>query len=569
MARKMMSKILLPFVFLVFCQGANAVAGDTKSATSSTITAVTVYLDRALVTRTISQRLLKGEHTVVFDNLPEAIDQNSVQANGEGNAILKDVKLKKEYYSTTTDEEKMKLNMKMQSLQDSLVDANDILVDASKEQKMTEELLDKIMIRISAVSGNDKVLQPEPDPEKWMKMVANYRIKIDALNKQYRLTERRIRLFNEEINFIQTKLNSLGGSQEKSKTFAEVLIEVKEESNITVNFTYIVLGPSWYPVYDIRAFTDTKKVQITYQAMIQQNTTEDWSKVQIKLSTARANINGQQPTMNPWYISLYEPSIADESRDDVSKKSEMSQMYSNTMPLSETRAAEKSKPEEKIENIGINESTVELGATSAVFTVPGNNSIYSDNQPHKVSITTKEFDAYFRYSTVPKLMTYAFLKVKVKNTTDFPLLPGSTNVFLDNNFVSTSQMELVNPDQEFWTFLGVDEGIDVKYKNLKQYQDEEGLIKKKNKYVYDYLIEITNNKKTEEEIVVWDQIPIANSADIKVTLIAPDLSQENKDLKIDDLKNLEWFYKLKPGQQIKIPFKFNVEGPKDKAISGL
>jgi len=247
----------------------------------------------------------------------------------------------------------------------------------------------------------------------------------------------------------------------------------------------------------------------------------------------------------------------------------MSQMYSNTMPLSVTKAAEKTKLDEKSENIGINESTVELGATSAVFVVPGKNSINSDNQPHKVSITTKEFDAYFRYSTIPKLMAYAFLKVKVKNSTDFPLLPGSTNVFLDNNFVSTSQMELVNPDQEFWTFLGVDESIDVKYKNLKQYHDEEGIIKKKNKYVYDYLIEITNNKKTEEEIVVWDQIPIANSADIKVTLIEPDISNENKDLKIDDLKNLEWYYKLKPGQQIKIPFKFTVEGPKDKTISGL
>jgi len=569
MVRKLITEILLSVVFLVFFQGTFALTGDIKSNASSSITAVTVYLDRALVTRTITQKLFKGEHTVVFDNLPETIDQNSVQANGEGNAILKDVKLKKEYYSTTTDEEKKKLNIKIQALQDSLVDANDIIVDASKEQKMTEELLDKIMNRISVVSGNDKIPQPEPDPEKWMKMVADYRTKIDALNKQYRLTERRIRLFNEEINFVQTKLNSLGGSQEKSKTFAEVLIEVKEESNITVNFSYLVLGPSWYPVYDIRAFTDTKKMKITYQAMIQQNTSEDWSNVQIKLSTARANVNGQQPSLSPWYINLFEYPNESESRDDISKKSEMSQMYSNTMPLSVTKAAEKTKLDEKSENIGINESTVELGATSAVFVVPGKNSINSDNQPHKVSITTKEFDAYFRYSTIPKLMAYAFLKVKVKNSTDFPLLPGSTNVFLDNNFVSTSQMELVNPDQEFWTFLGVDESIDVKYKNLKQYHDEEGIIKKKNKYVYDYLIEITNNKKTEEEIVVWDQIPIANSADIKVTLIEPDISNENKDLKIDDLKNLEWYYKLKPGQQIKIPFKFTVEGPKDKTISGL
>ncbi len=567
MIKKTSFKIMLSLIFLIFYKGTTAFAADNKTNTSSSVSAVTVYLDRALVTRTISQRLTKGEHTLVFDNLPESIDQNSIQANGEGDAILKDVKLKKEYYSATTDEEKKKLNEKILALQDSLVDANDVISNANKEQKMTAELLEKIMVRITAVPTNEKVQLPEPDPEKWMKMVSNYRIKLDVLNKQIRLTERKIRLLNDQLNFFQTKIASLGGGQEKSKNFAEVLIEVKEESNISVNFSYIVYGPSWYPVYDIRAYTDSKKMRITYQAMIQQNTTEDWNNVQIKLSTAKANMNGQQPELSPWYVSLYEYPKRSESEESL-RKPEMAQMYSNSMPTEVSKALI-TREENKTGEIKINEASVELGATSAVFVVPGKNSISSDNQPHKVNIMTNEFDASFRYSTVPKLMTYAFLKAKVKNTTDYPLLPGSTNVFLDNNFISTSQLEQVNPDQEFWIFLGVDEGIELKYKNLKQYQDEEGLIVKKNKFVYDYMIEITNNKKSEEEIVVWDQIPIANSADIKVNLIAPDLSQENKDIKIDDYKYIEWFYKIKPAEKIRIPFKFTVEGPKDKTISGL
>ena len=563
----MILKLLQGAVCFVVIIGAITYAEDIKSNPSSSVTAVTVYLDRALVTRTISQHLSRGEHTLVFDNLPETIDQNSVQANGEGNAILRDVKLKKEFYPVITNEEKRDLTDKVLALQDSLVDANDIISNANKEQKITEELIEKIMNRISAVSTNDKVVQPEPDPEKWMKMVNNYRMRLDILNRQIRLTERKIRKFNDDINFIQTKINNLGGSQEKSKTFAEVLIDVKEESNIVVNFSYIVLGPSWYPVYDIRVFTDTKKMQITYQAMVQQNTTEDWNNVQIKLSTARANINGQQPSLNPWYVSLYEYPKENEYKDDRMKKAEMSQMYSNYIPSAEISS---SGPEsEKISNIIANDATVELGATSAVFVVPVKNTILSDNQPHKVNITTKEFDAVFRYSAVPKIMQYAFLKAKVKNTTEYPLLPGSSNVFLDNNFVSTSQLAQVNPDQEFWTFLGVDEGIEVKYKNLQQYQDKKGLINKKNLFVYDYQIEIANNKKTEEEIVIWDQIPIANSADIKVNLIAPEITDETKDIKIDEQKCIEWYYKLKPAEKVKIPFKFTVEGPKDKTISGL
>jgi hypothetical protein len=87
--------------------------------------------------------------------------------------------------------------------------------------------------------------------------------------------------------------------------------------------------------------------------------------------------------------------------------------------------------------------------------------------------------------------------------------------------------------------------------------------------VFDYIIEITNNKKTEEEIVVWDQIPIANSEDIKVTLIEPDMEKENNTVKMDDYKYLEWFYKVKPTEKIRIPFKFTVESPKNQNLSGM
>jgi len=95
------------------------------------------------------------------------------------------------------------------------------------------------------------------------------------------------------------------------------------------------------------------------------------------------------------------------------------------------------------------------------------------------------------------------------------------------------------------------------------------VITKKNKYIYDYIIEITSNKKNEEELVVWDQIPMSNSADIKVTLTEPDIEADKEHVKIDDYSYIEWFYKIKPKEKIKIPFKFTVEGPKNKTISGL
>ena len=560
---------LITILCLSFHPKSNAnMTTDKKDKPESTITAVTVFLDRAMVTRTISKRLNKGEHVFIFDNLPEAIEENSIQANGEGSAVLKDVKFKKEYYATITDDEKRGLNEKIIVLQDSLVDANDHIANATKEQKMVEVMLDKMMTSIAVVPSNEKE-HTEVNPDKWTKMITYYRKKLDDLNKEIRTTERKIRNYNDEIRMVQAKINSLGGYQEKAKNIVEVLIDVtKDESDVLVNLVYMVHGPGWYPVYDLRVFSDTKKMSITYQAMIQQNTTEDWNNVKIKLSTARANMSGQQPSLSPWYLNFYEYARDDASEDKKMRKASMSQMH-NAMPSAGAVSQDRAEAEAPAPIIAMEQATVEAGATAAVFVVPGKNTIRSDNQQHKVTMMMNDFDAVFRYSTVPKLMQYAYLKAKVKNTTDFPLLPGTTNVFLDNNFVSTSKLDLVNTDQEFWTFLGIDEGIEIKYKTMKQYQKDEGVINKKNKYVYDYLIEITNHKKTEEEIVVWDQIPIASNPDIKVSLTEPDLQANKDSVKIDDANYIEWFYKIKPQEKIKIPFKFTVESPKNKNLSGL
>ena len=50
---------------------------------NSVITAVAVYADRAIVTRTAAAELTKGEHELVFENLPAALMDESLQVRTE------------------------------------------------------------------------------------------------------------------------------------------------------------------------------------------------------------------------------------------------------------------------------------------------------------------------------------------------------------------------------------------------------------------------------------------------------------------------------------------------------
>ena len=52
----------------------------------STITAVTVYTDRAVITRTAAADLPAGITELVFSRLPQTLDERSLQVSGQGSA---------------------------------------------------------------------------------------------------------------------------------------------------------------------------------------------------------------------------------------------------------------------------------------------------------------------------------------------------------------------------------------------------------------------------------------------------------------------------------------------------
>jgi uncharacterized protein (TIGR02231 family) len=211
-------------------------------------------------------------------------------------------------------------------------------------------------------------------------------------------------------------------------------------------------------------------------------------------------------------------------------------------------------------------SQVETGATSVVFVPEGKASITNDNQPSTVVIAVKPFAASFRYSTVPKLAQYAYLKAQAKNESDYPLLPGRANIFFDNAFVTTSHVDQVAPGEEFWTFLGIDEALAVEHKLVRRFQED---IAKRTKVSFEYQIVLTNNKKTRESIVVWDQLPITSAEDIQVECTAPEFKEGQASPKKNEQQFIEWYFELDPGKKVTVPLTFSVKYPKGKSMQGL
>lgn len=530
------------------------------SASESTISEVTVFTDRAQVTRTLSQELTKGEHTILFENLPRNIEQNSIQVNGSGDAVLKDIKLKTEHFAEIPDEDKKALFDEKQLLEDKITELDNTVFQIEKEKKFIEAIANRL------TSINEKSESAELDPEKWIKMVEFYRSKLEILDAEKLETIKSKRTIQNKLDKINTEINEIGRFKNKTKKQVEVKVLMTKEGNLKLNLSYIVYGPTWYPVYDLRVSTDNKTMNITYNAMIKQNTSEDWKNVQINLSTAKLNIGGQPPKLNPMFIS--ESDYSRSTPKALNEELLLRGSRSNEVAFS-IDGMSVSDPVQNQKTLSFNTASVSSSTTSTVFEITEKNTILSDNQPAKVTIMIEDFLTGFRYSTVPKLSPYTYLKAKVKNDTDYPFLAGETNVFLNNNFVAKSHLKLVSPSEEFWTFLGIDEGMKVDFKLLNKFHEKEGVFSKKNKITFEYLIKITNNKKTQEQIVVWDQIPISQNEDIVVELLTPEYKEDTEILKMTEQNYIEWYFNPEPGEEIEIPFKYSIEYPKNMIIHGI
>lgn len=531
----------------------------------SSISSVTVFSDRAEVTRTSALELTAGEHTVVFDMLPDKIEQKSVQVGGVGDAILSSVKFKVEHFEEVPDADKKVLLDDKQALEDELQWLNYQKKRLDNEKKFVEN----ITVKLTTPVEDDA---PMLDPAQWDEMFTFYQDKSTTLDEAIFSTEKEQQTLQQKTDKLDKQLRDLQYNNTRIKKQVEVIVQMKSPGHLQLNLSYIVRDAQWRPFYDLRVSTESQKMNLTYNALIKQNTNEDWNDVAIKLSTAEPQISGRQPELIPWRIDVG-GRIAKENLRNLNFNA--SYAPAPTKVKGKLDAAEQAAKdfggEGEREDLKKATSEVETSITSVFFNIAGVHTIKSDNIDQQVTVMLEDFDASFEYSAVPKLSPYAYLRAKVTNNTQYPLLAGSTNVFLNNNFVANASIDTIAPTEVFWTFLGIDEGLKIERKFLKKYEKKEGKLfaKKAKNIVYEYEIIVQNYKKSTEKITVKDQIPISQHDEIKVHLLLPDYKEDTDQLKKGEYNYLEWTYEMPPGSEQKIPFHFALEYPHDIKLTGI
>ena len=159
-----MNLLRIPLLFATLAVIANAA----PISATSTITAATVYADRAVVTRTARVDLPAGESELTFADLPHRILDNSIQVSGRGTAAtILDVATRPTYVELTADPRIKTLEDELAALKRQERSLDDKLAVVDQQQA----LLAKIETAVTQPATKDAA-GSRPTFDDWQKLLA-------------------------------------------------------------------------------------------------------------------------------------------------------------------------------------------------------------------------------------------------------------------------------------------------------------------------------------------------------------------------------------------------------------
>ncbi len=540
------------------------------------ITEVTVYRDRALITRDGSISLTPGIHEIAFERLPNALDENSVRAGGEGTARFKilGVELRRQYHKPNLDSAVAQLQERLLQLDDRRNAISDQRTTLHQQQQFLQRMRDKVLTDTQKVSQDSQLVSAKSLEE----IFTFYSGELGKISQSLRTLQLEERGLTKDRQELQKQISLLQRPSDPDTRSAIVKVEVTRGGSAQFRLSYLMRGATWTPQYDAFARTKDQKVSMTYYGIVKQTTGESWKDVKLSLSTARPNQSARLPVLSTWTIDLAKPIV-------MTKPTQPSLPTSNISNLNFAEKAESwrqrteglAKPGRGFdrENRLADELPAEAASDKfatlvdrgpvATFEVPGTVTIPSDGQTHRTTIDQLAFKSDFAYEATPKLAEAAYLRATATNSSGVPLLPGKINVFQGNDFIGQSRLGLVAPAAKFDLYLGVDDGIKITRETKVPKEKIGGMLTAVKQYEFGYSIKVENFKPKAEKIIIHDQLPISKNGDVKVTI--EEMTGKAKHDK--ETGEVTWEFTLAPQKDKELIVNYEVSCPPDAQIAGI
>lgn len=519
------------------------------------ISEVVVYVDRARITRLGEISVEPGAVALEISDLPGKLNPESLRATARGTARarLLGVQAQRQHPLEAPQEAIRALEKSLEEVQDQRRVLDGRIELAGQNRQALVKLLGETQTYATALAAGEMSL------DRGLDTLDTFRTRAERLDSD-------VQSFLVEKRLLERREQQLAAELEKYRTArkgtllsARIELEVTSPGKLAVALSYIVPEAGWQPLYDLRFTTDTEKpeLELGYLGQIIQRTGEDWNQVNLTLSTARPALAGRAPELKPWVIQPQPPIVMREKpvampasmpalKASMAKADALSLMTAEVAPVEEAVAQ------------------VEAAGAAVVYRIPQQVSIPADGSPHKVTVARIGLQPELDYLTAPRLVSAVYRRARIRNESKYTLLPGSVNLFDNEEFLGVTRLDLIAPQGEIEIFLGVEDRLRVE-REARRLEVDKRLIGSRRKVITGFMIELENLLPGNARLTLQDQIPVAGHEEIKVRLeeSIPHPTRQS------EMNILDWDLTLEPGEKRLIRFDYSVEYPQSMDLPGM
>jgi len=497
------------------------------------VTHVTLYRGQAMIGRTVPVEGPAGGVEIVVGGLPAHIVPESLFAEGNDDAEVRAVRFRTRAVGEEPRQEVRKLD-------DAIEQAEEILQNSRKG-------LDLLAKRTKYLDQLEGFVAPTAKTE-LSKGVLNAdaleKITLFSFDQRKTITQEQITLeegvkgLTKQISLLKRKRAELTQGASRTVHEAVLFLEKHADGKSTVRLNYLVGSCGWSPAYTLRAAADRQQVRIQCSGLVHQMTGEDWSDVELTLSTASPALSAAGPGLAPFPVSL--------RKDGEGTKLSQRELSSQLQSIRERQgeAIRRNLSAASLDdNIGssweVNHAandyqTLELVSgkdlvnmlrsaetearegPSLSYQLHGPVSLASRSDQQMVRIVQTSLKSRFYHVATPVLTGHVYREAELVNTCEKDLLAGPTTVYLNGRFVGRGEIPTVARGQMFVVGFGADPQLRAR----RELADRTETVQGGNKEIeFKYRLILENYTDQAVPVRLNDRLPHCDvSTDIRITL---------------------------------------------------
>ncbi|MBD3185663.1 mucoidy inhibitor MuiA family protein [Candidatus Bathyarchaeota archaeon] len=547
-------------------RGDNRIQGKREMTTrsrkiESTIDSVVLYQNGCQVSRVTTVDLEAGMNLLELAPLPRQVDKESFRITGNGPGTVLNTIVKRGFSEKEIKQDVQKLIDQLKQLDSEIKEINEKIAFSNT---CITQLKDSLRANTSKFPMYLAIGREAY--QGYMNLDESITGKIQAFLQEIGELKGQLSLKQEQVDQLKKQLHEVNTGQDIIE-FTQVLItmEVESPGTFDLEIHYVFKSASkasWHPFYEIFLAESGETALLKMNAMVNNNTGEDWRKVGMVLSTASlAPVRINEP--DPFLLRVRRPrppprpSMAPQGGGRMMKKKAMGMMPKEDMKM-EIRMEEEEEAEAPMEP-EMERVEIEVSENVGIQTYKLNTKVDIDSGKTSGPFFLKDIslETKVEYFWSPGQQEMVVARNIVTNDSTV-ILPGKIRTFIDEEFTGISNLDLISPHEEFKIGLREAKNVKIRKQVIDRGRKKKGMvIKGKISRRYKFSLTIDILIPTDGTLILKDVIPHSDAETIKVENVEFSLEPNEQEVGI-----LEWKLPTNEKKKTEIQYEFEIRHPR-------